>query len=112
MSNLSVFSLLLIFATSCYVSGGTEAANKSDDEFLQVSATDWYGCRQFQFSLLRLAHTVDLKADLNDMLAGPFAKLFPEFPSFHWTQISFVWDLQCCLTCTRNWAKFKDINTK
>ncbi|XP_039964622.1 uncharacterized protein LOC120777392 [Bactrocera tryoni] len=36
MSNLSVFSLLLIFAASCYVSGGTEAASKNDDDFLQV----------------------------------------------------------------------------
>ncbi|XP_011186053.2 uncharacterized protein LOC105214371 [Zeugodacus cucurbitae] len=36
MSNLSVFSLLLIFAASCYVSGSTEATGKNDDDFLQV----------------------------------------------------------------------------
>ncbi|CAD6994554.1 probable basic-leucine zipper transcription factor K [Ceratitis capitata] len=38
MSNLSVFSLLLIFAVSCYVPGNTEEAigKHADDDFLQA----------------------------------------------------------------------------
>lgn len=58
MSNLSVFSLLLIFAVSCYVPGNTEEAigKHADDDFLQVSEyiLDWNGYNQFHFTTLYL----------------------------------------------------------